>query len=179
MSGPADPLPTGGEPSTATATLPIAQVERRAALLLLGLLVLVLGSAAYLLYARGAFEPTQRLVLVADNSEGVTVGMDLTFSGFPIGRVRRIELTPEGQARVVVDVPGLPWRSCWPSCWPSVPALRSTSCSTPVTNRGRPPLRRPARPRRSMPDSRSVPSAPRNCPDSMSQGSPSSTARAR
>ena len=58
----------------------------------------------YLLYARGAFEPTQTLVLVADDSEGVVVGMDMTFSGFPIGRVRRIELADEGNARIVVDV---------------------------------------------------------------------------
>ena len=54
--------------------------------------VLVIGSGLYLLYARGAFESTQELVLVADDSEGVTVGMDLTFSGFPIGRVRRIDV---------------------------------------------------------------------------------------
>ena len=33
------------------------------------------------------------------------VGMDLTFSGFPIGRVRRIELAADGKARMVVDVP--------------------------------------------------------------------------
>ena len=32
---------------------------------------------------RGAFEPTQRLVLIADDSEGVSVGMDMTFSAFP------------------------------------------------------------------------------------------------
>jgi len=32
------------------------------------------------------------------------VGMDMTFSGFPIGRVRRIELADEGNARIVVDV---------------------------------------------------------------------------
>jgi phospholipid/cholesterol/gamma-HCH transport system substrate-binding protein len=44
-------------------------------------------------------------VLVADDSEGVTVGMDMTFSGFPIGRVRRIELAEDGSARIVIDVP--------------------------------------------------------------------------
>ena len=66
---------------------------------------LVLGSVVYLLYARGAFEPTQRLVLMADDSEGVTVGMDITFSGFPIGRVRDIELSADGNARILVDVP--------------------------------------------------------------------------
>ena len=31
--------------------------------------------------------------------------MDMTFSGFPIGRVRRIELADEGNARIIVDVP--------------------------------------------------------------------------
>lgn len=44
-------------------------------------------------------------MLIADDSEGVAVGMDLTFSGFPIGRVRRIELGADGAARIVVDVP--------------------------------------------------------------------------
>jgi phospholipid/cholesterol/gamma-HCH transport system substrate-binding protein len=59
----------------------------------------------YLLYARGAFEATQRLVLVADDSEGVVIGMDLTFSGFPIGRVRSVDLGDDGKAHINVDVP--------------------------------------------------------------------------
>lgn len=80
-------------------------LERRAAWLVVLLIVLLLASAGYLMYARGVFEPTQRLVLIADDSEGVSVGMDLTFSGFPIGRVARIELAPDGRARIVVDVP--------------------------------------------------------------------------
>ena len=66
---------------------------------------LVVGSALYVLYARGAFESTQKLVLLSDDSEGVVVGMDMTFSGFPIGRVRRIELAEDGKARIIVDVP--------------------------------------------------------------------------
>jgi phospholipid/cholesterol/gamma-HCH transport system substrate-binding protein len=82
-----------------------ARVERKASWLLALLLALLLGSAVYLLYARGVFERTQTLVLVADDSEGVTVGMDLTFSGFPVGRVRRIELGGDGYARILVDVP--------------------------------------------------------------------------
>jgi phospholipid/cholesterol/gamma-HCH transport system substrate-binding protein len=76
-----------------------------AAALLVLLAVLVAGAVLYLLYARGSFEPTQRLVLLADDAEGVTVGMDLTFSGFPIGRVRDITLSPEGNARIGIDVP--------------------------------------------------------------------------
>lgn len=84
---------------------PIAHLEFKAALLLVLLALLVGGAVVYVLYARGAFEPTQRLVLVADDSEGVQVGMDMTFSGFPIGRVRRIELADDGAARIVIDVP--------------------------------------------------------------------------
>ena len=79
-------------------------LEFKAAILLLFLITLVCGAAAYLMYARGAFETTQELVLLADDSEGVVVGMDLTFSGFPIGRVSRIELSKEGKARMIVDV---------------------------------------------------------------------------
>lgn len=84
---------------------PPERLERRAALLLLLLGALVLASVAFVLYARGAFEATQRVVLVADDSEGVVVGMDLTFSGFPIGRVRRTELASDGSVRILVDVP--------------------------------------------------------------------------
>jgi phospholipid/cholesterol/gamma-HCH transport system substrate-binding protein len=80
-------------------------LQIRAALLLLLMLMLVVGAILYVMYARGVFEATQKLVLVADDSEGVVVGMDLTFSGFPIGRVSRIELSAEGNARMIVDVP--------------------------------------------------------------------------
>jgi phospholipid/cholesterol/gamma-HCH transport system substrate-binding protein len=80
-------------------------LELRAALLVGLLVLLVAASAAYLLYARGVFQPSQRLVLIADDAEGVTVGMDLTFSGFPIGRVRKIELTADGVTHIVIDVP--------------------------------------------------------------------------
>jgi phospholipid/cholesterol/gamma-HCH transport system substrate-binding protein len=84
---------------------PVRNAEFKAALLLILMVVLIAGSALYLMYARGAFESTQTLVLQVDDSEGVAVGMDVTFAGFPIGRVRRIELGKDGKARVVVDVP--------------------------------------------------------------------------
>jgi phospholipid/cholesterol/gamma-HCH transport system substrate-binding protein len=80
-------------------------LKLKAKFLLLVLLALLVGSGAYLLYARGVFEPTQELVLVADDSEGVSVGMGLTFSGFPIGRVQRIELAPSGDVHIVVKIP--------------------------------------------------------------------------
>lgn len=96
-------LDPGGEPPPVAAVDPA--LERRASVLLVLLATLVLASVLYILYARGSFEPTQRLVLLADDSEGVSVGMDMTFSGFPIGRVRRIELAEDGSVRILVDVP--------------------------------------------------------------------------
>jgi len=80
------------------------QLAFKAVLLLSFMLALVVTAALYVMYARGLFESTQKLVLVSEDSEGVEVGMNLTFSGFPIGRVRRIELADDGKARIVVDV---------------------------------------------------------------------------
>jgi len=74
--------------------------------LLLGLTLMVAaGFVIYVLYARGVFEATQRLTLLSDNAEGVSLGMDLSFSGFPIGRVQRISLGDDGRARIEVEVP--------------------------------------------------------------------------
>lgn len=84
---------------------PVAHLQLKARLLLLLLVALMIGAVLYVMMARGLFEKTQRLVLEADDSEGIVVGMDITFSGFPIGRVGRIELSPEGNARILVDVP--------------------------------------------------------------------------
>lgn len=83
---------------------PPSNIEFKVALLLVLMVVLVFSSLAYVMYARGVFESTQQVVLVADNSEGVIVGMDLTFSGFPIGRVQRVELADDGKARIVIKV---------------------------------------------------------------------------
>ncbi|WP_332740252.1 MlaD family protein [Hydrogenophaga sp.] len=84
---------------------PVKNLEFKAALLLMVMLVLVIGSAVYVMFARGMFEDTQRLVLISDDSEGVVVGMDMTFAGFAIGRVARIELGDDGNARILIDVP--------------------------------------------------------------------------
>ena len=98
--------PTTSPVSAASPAAPApAHLEFKATLLLFALLLMVVGAALYLGYARGAFESTQQLVLVADDSEGVSVGMDMTFAGFPIGRVRRIELALDGNAHIIVDVP--------------------------------------------------------------------------
>lgn len=88
-----------------TNTLASRRLEFRAALLLLFMALLIGGAVLYLMWARGAFQETQRLILTTDDSEGVSVGMDMTFSGFPIGRVSRIELGQGGTVRIAVDVP--------------------------------------------------------------------------
>lgn len=84
---------------------PVRNVALKATLLLVFTFGLLAAFVGYVLYARGTFEETQRLVLMADNAEGVSVGSDLTFSGFPVGRVQRIELARTGQARIEIDVP--------------------------------------------------------------------------
>ena len=80
------------------------RLEFKAVLLLGFMALLIAASALYVMYARGLFESSQKLVLISEDSEGVVVGMNVTFSGFPIGRVRRIELADDGKARIVVDV---------------------------------------------------------------------------
>ena len=79
-------------------------LEFKAVVLLSFMLALIVASVLYVMYARGLFESTQKLVLMSEDSEGVVVGMNLTFSGFPIGRVRRIELAEDGKARILIDV---------------------------------------------------------------------------
>lgn len=82
-----------------------AHVEAKAVALLILMAALVLGFVMYVMYARGVFDSTQRLVLVAEDSEGVTPGMDVTFAGFPIGRVQKVDLDPAGKVNILVDVP--------------------------------------------------------------------------
>jgi phospholipid/cholesterol/gamma-HCH transport system substrate-binding protein len=65
---------------------------------------LIIAAALFLLRARGVFDPKQHLVLVTDNAEGVVAGMDLTFSGFPIGTVKRVSLGDNGNVRIEIDV---------------------------------------------------------------------------
>ena len=96
--------PQEAEPVSQPGAPAVRNLEFKARLLMLFMLLLVSGSALYVLYARGVFDATQRLVLVADDSEGIGVGKDLTFSGFPIGRVSRIELADDGKARILIDV---------------------------------------------------------------------------
>ena len=81
-----------------------AHVETKAMILLGVVALLIIAFVLYVMYARGVFEPTQKLVLTTENSEGVIPGMDMTFAGFPIGRVRLVDLAKDGKVQVLVDV---------------------------------------------------------------------------
>jgi phospholipid/cholesterol/gamma-HCH transport system substrate-binding protein len=80
-------------------------VEAKAVILLIAIAALIVAFFVYVMYARGVFEPTQQLVLVAEDSEGVIPGMDMTFAGFPIGRVRQVDLGKDGKVNILVDIP--------------------------------------------------------------------------
>jgi phospholipid/cholesterol/gamma-HCH transport system substrate-binding protein len=82
----------------------VPHAELKATALLLAIAALICAFVVYVMAARGVFEETQDLVLLADDSEGVIPGMNLTFSGFPIGRVRRVELAADGTVRILIDV---------------------------------------------------------------------------
>ncbi len=99
-----EPLDTPAQNSEPSVDRPVAHLELKARLLMLFTVLLMAGAAMYVLYARGAFEATQTLILTTDDSEGVVAGMDMTFSGFPIGRVRRVELARDGNVRILIDV---------------------------------------------------------------------------
>jgi len=77
----------------------------RVGMLIAATILIAGGFVLYVLFARGVFDQTQRVILIADNAEGVRVGMDLTFAGFPIGTVRSIRLREDGKVRISVRVP--------------------------------------------------------------------------
>jgi phospholipid/cholesterol/gamma-HCH transport system substrate-binding protein len=82
----------------------VRNLELKAIMLLAFTVALIVGAALFLLRARGVFDPKQQLILVTDNAEGVVAGMDLTFSGFPIGTVKGVSLGDKGNVRIQIDV---------------------------------------------------------------------------
>lgn len=92
------------KPDNGSSLLPKALGIKVGMLLAVSIMVAI-SLLGYVLYARGVFEDFQRLTLVTDNVEGVSAGMDLTFAGFPIGKVRRLSLGKDGKARIHVRVP--------------------------------------------------------------------------
>ena len=99
------PIIDAGSASGAVPTRAERRLQTRAALLLIATTALLICAGLYLMWIRGAFEDTQRLILLSDDAEGVQVGMDMTFAGFPIGRVRSFGLGEDARVRIVVDVP--------------------------------------------------------------------------
>jgi phospholipid/cholesterol/gamma-HCH transport system substrate-binding protein len=95
MPPPADPLPPTDIP----------HAPLKAAGLVLVTLFAIVAFILFVMHARGVFQPIQRLLLAAESSEGVAVGSSLTFSGFAIGRVVRIELGDDGKALLHIEVP--------------------------------------------------------------------------
>ncbi|MEW5770516.1 MAG: MlaD family protein [Pseudomonadota bacterium] len=83
----------------------IKNLEFKVGLLLALTVLLALGLVVYGLYARGLFEPTQTLKLTTPQAEGVSVGMPVTFSGFPIGEVKKMDLTEDGKVLIEVAIP--------------------------------------------------------------------------
>ena len=76
MSDTPDPIPDATPPPVPD------HLEFKAVLLLGFMFTLIVAAALYVMYARGLFESSQRLVLVSEDSEGVVVGMNMTFSGY-------------------------------------------------------------------------------------------------
>jgi phospholipid/cholesterol/gamma-HCH transport system substrate-binding protein len=83
----------------------IKNLELKVGALLASTVLLTAGFVVYSLYARGAFHSTQSLTLIAPEAEGVSIGMPMTFSGFPIGEVKRMELGEDGKVRLEIAIP--------------------------------------------------------------------------
>ncbi len=83
----------------------IKNLEFKVGLLLASTALLVVGFVLYSLYARGTFQRSQNLTLIAPEAEGVSIGMPMTFSGFPIGEVKRMELGEDGKVRLEIAIP--------------------------------------------------------------------------
>jgi phospholipid/cholesterol/gamma-HCH transport system substrate-binding protein len=83
----------------------IKNLEFKVGLLLVLTLTLAVAFIGYTLYARGVFERSQKLILISDNADGVSIGMPISFSGFPIGQVDRMSLTDEGKVLIEMSIP--------------------------------------------------------------------------
>jgi phospholipid/cholesterol/gamma-HCH transport system substrate-binding protein len=102
---PTPPGKAGTSPAEIAAALLPKNLGVKVGMLIAFTVMVIGGFIFYVLSARGVFEQTQRMYLITDNAEGITIGTDLTFSGFPIGRVRNIRLRDDGKVRISVRVP--------------------------------------------------------------------------
>ena len=83
----------------------IKNLEFKVGALLVSTVLLVVGFVIYTMYARGDFQRTQNLTLIAPKADGVSIGMPMTFSGFPIGAVKRMQLSEDGNVRLEIAIP--------------------------------------------------------------------------
>ncbi|HLX79728.1 MAG TPA: MlaD family protein [Burkholderiales bacterium] len=105
-----DKPPASASPADIAGGLLPRNIDVKVGILLAFSIAVAVGFIVYVLDARGVFDQTQRFYLIADNAEGISVGTDLTFAGFPIGRVRRIALRDDGKVRISVRVPVSEWK---------------------------------------------------------------------
>src|SRR4029078_4360749 len=91
------------DPESALKALPRA-LGVKVGMLLAATILIAGGFVLYVLFARGTFEHTQRLYLIAGDVEGVAIGMNIKFSGFSVCRVRRISLGADVKAQNEIDV---------------------------------------------------------------------------
>lgn len=82
----------------------IRRLRLKVGLLVAVIPLIVIGLAVYALVSRGVFEASRRVVLVAADAEGVSVGMPVMFSGFPIGNVAGMDLTEDGRVRIELQI---------------------------------------------------------------------------
>jgi phospholipid/cholesterol/gamma-HCH transport system substrate-binding protein len=83
----------------------IKNLEFKIGALLVATVLLVACFAGYALYVRGAFQVSHKLVLTAEDADSVTIGMPISFSGFPIGKVTRLDLADDGSVRIELAIP--------------------------------------------------------------------------
>jgi phospholipid/cholesterol/gamma-HCH transport system substrate-binding protein len=67
-------------------------------------LVGLLGVTGFVLWKQEIFRASRTVVLVAESSQGVSVGMAARLNGFRIGKVKDVRLESENQVRVEVEI---------------------------------------------------------------------------
>lgn len=82
----------------------IRHLRLKVGLLLAAFPVILAALVLYALHARGVLEPTRTVMLVARDAEGLGIGVPITFSGFPIGEVERMQLSDDGLVRIELRI---------------------------------------------------------------------------
>lgn len=123
-------------------------VEWKVGIFLLISIVSVMAGFAYLANKKGVFERGHTVILHSRTGDGLTVGMNLHFSGFKIGKITELELSPEGLVVVKISVPTrhLKWLRTDSVFVLERPILGSPKLSVKTENMSSPPLDPEARP---------------------------------